>query len=160
MGAAIGAVLTLIAGCAEEPTMPRDVQVRDFAERYTAAWCSRDPARVASFFSPGGSLTVNAGEPAVGHSAITAVADGFMTAFPDMRVQLDDVVIRRDEVEYRWTLVGTNTGPGGTGHRVRISGHEVWTIGDDGLIATSHGHFDEAAYRSQLEHGLEGRPGS
>jgi hypothetical protein len=38
----------------------------------------------------------------------------------------------------RWTLVGTNTGPGGTGRRVRISGFEEWTIGDDGLIAASH----------------------
>ena len=25
---------------------------RDFAERYTAAWCGQDPARVAEFFAP------------------------------------------------------------------------------------------------------------
>jgi hypothetical protein len=52
--------------------------------------------------------------------------------------------------------MGTNTGPGGTGHRVRISGFEVWRIGDDGLIAESRGYFDSAAYRSQLERGVEG----
>jgi hypothetical protein len=38
---------------------------------------------------------------------------------------------------YRWTLTGTHTGPGGTGRAVRISGFELWTIGEDGLIAES-----------------------
>jgi hypothetical protein len=56
---------------------------------------------------------------------------------------------------YRWTLVGTNTGPGGTGHRVRISGFEEWTIGADGLIADSLGQFDAAEYQRQLERGVD-----
>ena len=42
------------------------VKLRDFAVQYTAAWCSRDSTRVASFYSPGGSLTVNNDPPAVG----------------------------------------------------------------------------------------------
>jgi hypothetical protein len=33
---------------------------------------------------------------------------------------------------------------------VRISGYEEWTFGEDGLIATSQGHFDEAEYNRQL----------
>jgi len=41
-------------------------ELRDFAERYTAAWCSQDPERVAAFFSTSGSLTVNGGAPAAG----------------------------------------------------------------------------------------------
>jgi len=55
-------------------------------------------------------------------------------------------------------LTGTNTGPGGTGHRVRISGFEVWQIGADGLIASSEGHFDTSEYQQQLEHGAGIRP--
>jgi hypothetical protein len=51
---------------------------------------------------------------------------------------------------YRWTLTGTNTGPGGTGRPVRISGQEEWTFGADGLIAESRGHFDQADYNRQL----------
>lgn len=78
-----------------------------------------------------------------------------MVAFPDMRVLMDDLLVRDDSIEYRWTLVGTNTGPGGSGNRVRISGSEEWTFGDDGLIAASQGHYDEAEYNRQLEHGIE-----
>jgi hypothetical protein len=70
---------------------------------------------------------------------------------------MDDLVVQGENAEFRWTLVGTNTGPGGTGNRVRISGFEEWTIGDDGLIAASLGHYDQAEYDRQLEHGVEDR---
>ena len=78
-----------------------------------------------------------------------------MTAFPDMRVVMNEVLVRGDGAEYHWTLIGTNTGPGGTGHRVRISGFELWQIGADGLIASSQGHFDSSEYQSQLERGVQ-----
>jgi hypothetical protein len=51
---------------------------------------------------------------------------------------------------YHWTLTGTNTGPGGTGRAVRISGYEEWVIGSDGLIVDSLGRFDEEDYQRQL----------
>ncbi len=125
--------------------------LREFAQRYTAAWCSEDAASVAAFFAPNGSLRVNDDEPAVGRAAITDVAQWFMSAFPDMRVLMDDLVADGDQAVYRWTLVGTNTGPGGTGRAVRISGFEEWRIGADGLIAESLGHFDSEDYRRQLD---------
>lgn len=131
------------------------LDLREFARQYTAAWCSKDPERVANFFSPKGSLSVNSGPPAVGRTDITELARGFMTTFPDLQVFMDDLVIEGDRAVYHWTLTGSNTGPGGTGHQVRISGFEAWEIGADGLIAKSQGNFDTTAYRWQLEHGLE-----
>src|ERR1035438_2275067 len=100
--------------------MPIDPQaIRDFATRYTAAWCSQNAASVAAFFSPQGSLTINNGTPSIGRAAITADAQSFMTAFPDLRIIMERVNERGDRVEYHWTLIGTNTGPRGTGNRVR-----------------------------------------
>ena len=135
--------------------MPEPAKLRDFAARYTAAWCSQDPTSVAAFYSHDGSLSVNGGAPAVGRNAIAEVARGFMTAFPDLLLLMDDLVIRGDRAEYHWTFIGTNSGRGGTGHRVRFSGFEVWKIGDDGLVAESQGHFDIADYQRQLERGVE-----
>ena len=129
-------------------------QLRAFAMRYTAAWCSMDPARVAEHYSPQGSLTINHGPPAVGRAAITEVARGFYIALPDMQVFMDNLNVAGDRIEYHWTFTGTNTGPGGTGKAVRVSGFEEWTIGDDGLIAASLGHYDQAEYARQLEHGV------
>jgi ketosteroid isomerase-like protein len=125
--------------------------IRELAEGYTAAWCSQNAARVASFYEETGSLRVNDDPPAVGRTAITEVAQGFMSAFPDMKVSLDDVRLQDEGAVYHWTLTGTNNGPGGTGRKVRISGYEVWQIGTSGLIANSRGHFDSDDYRRQLE---------
>jgi uncharacterized protein (TIGR02246 family) len=130
------------------------VQVRDIARRYTAAWNSQDPSQVAAFYAPHGSLRVNDADPAVGRSAVTEVGRGFMTAFPDLQLTMDDVRMEGERAIYHWTLTGTNTGPGGTGHPVRFSGFEVWDLGADGLIAESQGHFDEASYQHQLKHGI------
>ncbi|HBY58490.1 MAG TPA: hypothetical protein DEH78_01625 [Solibacterales bacterium] len=128
--------------------MRSDLQA--FAERYTAAWCSQEPRQVAAHFAENGWLKVNAGAPAVGRAAVEEIARSFMTAFPDLTVSLDRLVERDGAVEYHWTLTGANTGPGGTGRRVRISGYEAWTLGAGGLIAESRGWFDEAEYQRQL----------
>jgi len=146
-----------------------------FAQRYAQAWCSQNPERVAAFFAENGSLSVNDGPPAVGRAAIAKEAQGFMTTFPDMIVTMDKVVHDAEGTKFHWTLTGTNTGPGGTGKRVRISGYELWKIDNgaggsratwtgkpervdeqggesinDGLIAKSQGHFDSADYKRQL----------
>jgi predicted ester cyclase len=127
-------------------------QLADLAQKYTMAWCSRDPFRVAAFFAEGGTITVN-GAPSVGRAAIAEMVQGFMTAFPDMELTMDSLEPGQEGGTYRWTFVGTNTGPAGTGKPVRFSGYEQWTIGSDGLIARSSGHFDSDEYERQLEHG-------
>ena len=137
-------------------THERATHFSAFARRYTAAWCSQDAASVAAFFAPSGSRAINGGAPAVGRSAITAAVQSFMTDFPDLEVAMDDLLDQGEEVIYKWTLSGANTGPGGTGKRVRINGFEEWRIGGDGLIAESLGHFDSAEYQRQLEHGVDG----
>jgi hypothetical protein len=47
-----------------------------------------------------------------------------MTAFPDIVVKMDRLVVKEAKTEYHWTLTGTNTGPGGTGKFVKIRGFE------------------------------------
>ncbi len=130
------------------------IDLQDFAERYTAAWCSQNPASVAAFYSPSGSLIINGGAASVGRSAVAEAARGFMMMFPDMRVRMDSILTEGDRVEYHWTLVGTNSRPGGTGRRVCISGFEAWKFGADKLIAESRGTFDNDEFQRQLEHGV------
>lgn len=123
--------------------------MQDFARSYADAWCSHDPAQVASHYVPGGTIAINGGEP----TEITEVARGFFAAFPDIEVFVDDVVVKGDAVEFHWVFTGTNTGPGGTGKWVRIPGCEKWTLSADCLVTGSEGHYDQAEYDRQLEHG-------
>jgi SnoaL-like domain len=117
-----------------------------FAQRYADAWCSQDPEKVAAFYANTGSITVNGGPPA----PIAEVAGAFMRDFPDMVVTFDRLETTPAATKFHWTFTGTNTGPGGTGNRVRISGYELWQINDDHLIATSEGNFNAAEYERQL----------
>lgn len=149
----VATLLTQI-GAASGPA-PEPARLRDFAERYTAAWKSQNAASVAAFYAPSGSLSVNGAAPAVGRAAIAGVAQGFMTAFPDLDLLMDGLLVQGDRAVYRWTFLGTHSGPGGTGHRVRFSGFEVWRIGGDGLVAESRGYFDSAGYQRQVERGID-----
>ena len=126
-------------------------KIRTLAERYTEAWCSQTPSKVASFYEEDGSLSVNGGAPAIGRSTITEVARGFMTDFPDLTVQLDDLAFLDQQIRYHWTLTGTNTDQNGAERKISISGYEVWEIGPNGLIATSQGHFDSEDYQRQMK---------
>jgi predicted ester cyclase len=126
----------------------------NFATRYAQAWCSQDPEEVAAFFAERGSISINNGPPAVGRAAIAKEAQAFMTTFLDLIVTFDKLEPRGNRTAFHWTLTGTNTGPSGTGNKVRISGYELWKIGNDGLIAESKGHFDAAEYERQLKRGV------
>ena len=97
-------------------------------------------------------------------SAIRANGEGtisFLAAFVHLFVMLSvfNVV---DLLVLDWLLVAigptTNTGPGGTGMSVRIRGYGEWTIGADGLIAESKGHYDDADYQCQLKVGAPPAP--
>ena len=126
-------------------------ELDEFAQCYAKAWCSQNPESVAVFFAERGSISINNGPPAVGRAAIAREAQAFMATLPDMIVTFDKFETRQDGVAFHWTLTGTNSGPGGTGKRVRINGYELWKIDKDGLIAESKGHFDAAEYDRQLK---------
>jgi len=125
-----------------------------FCRRYADAWGSHDPNAVAAFFAENGSLKVNHGPPAIGRAAIAEVARQFMRDFPDMIVTFDKLgpapADGSCDAVFHWTLIGTNTGPGGTGNPVRIRGYEQWTFDSDGLVRQSKGNFDAADYERQL----------
>ncbi len=123
-------------------------QIEQLARDYTEAWCSRDPARVASHYAPGGTIAINGGEPA----PIADVAQAFIAAFPDIQVFQDDLVVVDDVVEYHWTFTGTSAE---TGKPVRIQGFEDWTVGADGLIAAARGIYDGAEYDRQVREGAD-----
>jgi steroid delta-isomerase-like uncharacterized protein len=143
-------LMGLVTACDRNDETSGSDDMTDFATRYAAAWSSGDPARLASFYAEDGSITVNDGEPAVGRTNVEATARSFMTAFPDMVVALVRVDQDGEEVIFHWHWTGTNTGPGGTGNAVDLTGYERWTMSADGLIRQSLGYYDNADYERQV----------
>ena len=133
--------------------LPEDQKKFDleiFAKSYAQAWSGKRANFVAMYFDEDGSLRVNDGEPANGRNEITEVAQGFMTDLPDMHVSFDSLVSKSNGTEFHWTLKATNSGPGGTGNKVNVSGYELWQI-ENGLIKKSQGSFPTEEYNRQLQ---------
>ncbi len=124
--------------------------LREFADRYAAAWSNGDPVAFASFYAEDGTFQINDGEPSIGREAIAETAGSFMAAFPDMLIRVVDVRKIDNYVEFHWHWTGTNTGPGGTGNAVDLKGYEQWTLDASGLILESRGNMDDAEYQRQL----------
>lgn len=82
--------------------------------RASAAWSSRDPQGVAACYEETASLMINNGVPATGRAELAATAAGYMEAFPDLQVTVDQLHVAGDSAFWVWTLTGTNKGPGGT----------------------------------------------
>ena len=127
--------------------MNDQTKLEQFAQQYAEAWCSHDPEKVAAFYAKDGLISVNGGPPA----PIADVARGFFRDFPDTVVTFDRLENTPAGIEFHWTFSGTNTGPDGTGNKVRISGFELWKLGSSRLISESKGNFDSAEYERQLK---------
>lgn len=143
--------LLLLAACQPEPPYGISDELTDFAEGYADAWSGGDPVAFAAFYAENGTLRINDGEPSSGRDAVEQTARDFMTAFPDMTITLVRLERDGDYVNFHWRWTGTNTGPGGTGAAVDLTGYEQWTLDDDGLILYSQGHLDEDEYQRQLD---------
>ncbi len=125
-------------------------KITEFGKDYTDAWNSQKPENVASFFAVDGTLKVNNEPPMVGRKAIMEFANGFMNAFPDMKLTMGNLLIKAGETQYHWSFIGTNTGADGTGNKVIFKGFERWIFNEMGLIKSSIGKFDEEDYKRQL----------
>ena len=74
----------------------------------------------------------------------------FFDDFPDLVLYMDGIRSGGNRAIFLWTLEGTNSGPGGTGNFVRISGWQTWRLPDDLLLLETDGGFDAADYDRQL----------
>lgn len=65
-------------------------------------------------------------EPNLSVAAFKELVAGLLTAFPDLRLTVEDQIVAGDKVATRWTAVGTHTGPLGdsppTGKRAHFEG--------------------------------------
>ena len=122
----------------------------DFAEMaraYTAAWNSGDPARVVAHYTPEGGILINRGAEQFGREAMLAMAQGFMSSFPDLKLTCDLARLAGDHALYAWTLEGHHAE---TGNPVKVGGFEEWELTADCRVARSLGWFDAADYDAQV----------
>jgi steroid delta-isomerase-like uncharacterized protein len=133
--------------------------LREFGERYTDAWNSRDPEAVAAcaheevvWIDPA------LDEPAVGRAAVADFARSSFVSFPDLAFSELGAPALTDDARAAylpWRMTGTNTGPidppgfAATGKSIAVNGFDVWQF-RDGLIWRYEAIYDFSAIPRQL----------
>jgi steroid delta-isomerase-like uncharacterized protein len=92
-------------------------------------------------------------EPSMGPEGLKQQAEGYRTAFPDMRLQIDDIIAEGDRVATRWTARGTHEGElfgiPASGKQATVTGMTIDRI-VDGRIAESWNNWDTLGLLQQL----------
>ncbi|MGD0020356.1 MAG: ester cyclase [Candidatus Limnocylindrales bacterium] len=95
----------------------------------------------------------------LGTAAFERSLAGFFQAFPDVHVSIEDVMALDDRVLTRVVYYGTQTGPyeglQPTGHRIRVTGLELFLLLDGRIIQHWH-EMDHLAILRQIGEESEG----
>lgn len=124
--------------------------LNSFADQIGMTWSRHNASEVAKLYSESVTLEINDEPVLAGRKSVEGAVQSIMTAYPDLVVKFDHLELKGDRVLYHWTFIGTNSGPGGTGNRVRISGYEDWKIGPDWLITDAKRHYNARDWERQV----------
>lgn len=132
---------------------------RQQVEEAIAALNAHDAAAFAATYSQDAVVHTSASpEPVRGRSAIEQDAQQWVTAMPDMAIQVEELVVEGPTAAMRLLFTGTHTGPlttpagevPPTGKRVSVPMAVFTRHGDDGTNDEEHRYLDMASMAQQL----------
>jgi ketosteroid isomerase-like protein len=112
-------------------------EILAFLQRQSAAWAAHDAAALARGYAPHAIVTSPTGGVLEGPADVERIFRKWLSAFPDLKFQSDDVLIEGDRVVQIARVSGTHTGEffgvGPTGRKVDVVCALLMTLAD-GLI--------------------------
>ena len=130
------------------------MQITDY-ERVWIEGLNRGDASVADdVFASDGVIHINGSpDPNLSVEGFKQMISGLLSAFPDLRITIEDQFVAGDKVATRWSAEGTNKGPFGpvpaTGRRVRINGMLLDRVAG-GKVVERWEQWDQMSLMQQL----------
>ena len=121
------------------------------------AWNAHDPDKIAAAYSENGMLRLSGVPDFAGRAAIKAAAATEFKAYPDFKVAVTRVVMKKNVAVLEWVITGTNTGDNdamkskATGRKIGVHGIGVATFDDAGLVKEEHRYVDMPTEMMQLD---------
>ena len=122
--------------------------------KWVAAYNSHDPeAAIALYDEDVTNVQLPWGNPVKGRESMRATYQRVFQAFPDIHIEVENLVIDDPYVVVEWRFTGTMRGEF-AGHRANnrafdMRGCEVFRV-IEGRIHTQHGYWDKATMFGQL----------
>ena len=122
---------------------------------FEEVWNKKSAAAVETMMSP--QCVVHGlgqdGQDLVGPAGFKPFQQAFVSAFPDLRIEVGDVIEEADRVVVRFTATGTHSGDGlgfpATGRRMRVDGITIARI-ENGVLTEGWNIFDAMGMLQQL----------
>jgi steroid delta-isomerase-like uncharacterized protein len=137
------------------PASPHDL--RALARRWFArVWNQKNAATIDEMMAPNCIIhgLSEEGETMRGPAQFRRFYEPFRSAFPDIRIDVEDVLLDGRQTAVRISAAGTHTGEGlgipPTGRPVRATGIIIMRWDDSGRIAEGWNEFDAAGMQRQL----------
>ncbi len=134
-----------LAGCQQQKTSPSE-QLKPITDKYVAVWNGANVAELDAILDSNFIYHSNNLPEVKGLDGIKKVITSTRTAYPDLKLNVEDRLFSENKAASRWHITGTNTGPGDippTGKQV-----DFWGIS---IINVSNGKLTEewVAYDNQ-----------
>jgi steroid delta-isomerase-like uncharacterized protein len=121
-------------------------------------WNKKDLSVIDQYFSDDIVRKVNNVNLASSKNELSANLQVYFTGFPDLKIELDNMISDGNQIYISWTLNGTNTGLFGelppTGKKIKIRGISRMEFDDKGKILLEEVSYNELSLLQQLGHTL------
>lgn len=145
------AVFVFITGCQQQKSDP-SMEMKSIVDKLEDAWNGRNIDSLDAIFAPDFVRIVNNQPEANGVEGYKRAISDFRTAYPDLKLTLDNTLYAENGGATRWVLTGTNTGPGQmppTGKSVNIWGLSIVQI-TNGKVTKEIVAYDNQDLMEQL----------
>ena len=138
-------------GCQQQKPDPSQ-ELKPIADKLVDAWNGVNIDSLDSIFDPGFVRSVNQEPDVEGVEGFKKGITDFRTAYPDLKLTIDNEVYGENAIAVRWTVTGTNTGPGEmppTGKAVKFWGESILHLAN-GKISREIVAYNNQALIEQL----------
>jgi predicted ester cyclase len=125
-GSVLLVAIVFLVGC-QQP-IDYSKEYKPIADKLVNAWNGINIDSLDSVFDPSFVRTVNQMPDVYGVEGFKKAIHDFRTAYPDLKLTVDNEVYSENAIAVRWVLTGTNTGPGQmppTGKPINIWGEAI-----------------------------------
>ena len=129
-------------------------EMKALAERTLEVWNKGDVALIDELYTADVVRhECDMPEDVIGRDAFKNMLKDIRTAFPDLNLAIDELIIKGNNIVMRWTWTGTNTGPMAgqqpTGKKIQVPGVSI-ARAVDGKIAEVWDYYNQAVLLQQL----------
>jgi predicted ester cyclase len=124
-----------LSGCQQQKDYSKEL--KPIGEKLVDAWNGINIDSLDSIFDPGFVRTVNQAPDVNGVEGFKKAITDFRTAYPDLKLTIDNEVYSKDAIAVRWAITGTNTGNGEmppTGKAINIWGESILHLSNGKLV--------------------------